>query len=125
MSHDVISDALNNIMNAKRAGKNLVVVRRYSRVLVKVLEIAEKENYIEEFKEDDGKVLIKFGKELHVCRGIKPRHNVNKKKIDFYMRRYLPARGMGTIIISTNQGLMTHYEAVEKNLGGSLIAYFY
>jgi ribosomal protein S8 len=32
---------------------------------------------------------------------------------------------MGFVIISTNQGLMTHQTAEEKNIGGSVIAYFY
>jgi ribosomal protein S8 len=29
------------------------------------------------------------------------------------------------LIISTNKGLVTHTEAQEENIGGSLIAYFY
>ncbi|VVB82159.1 30S ribosomal protein S8 [uncultured archaeon] len=41
------------------------------------------------------------------------------------MRRYHPARGIGTLIISTNKGLMTQEEALEEGTGGSLIAYFY
>ncbi len=42
-----------------------------------------------------------------------------------YARRYLPARDMGVLILSTSQGLMTHHAALEKNIGGSLIAYVY
>ena len=42
-----------------------------------------------------------------------------------YVKRYLPARDIGALIITTNQGLMTHQTALDKNLGGSLIAYFY
>ncbi|MEK6827540.1 MAG: 30S ribosomal protein S8 [Nanoarchaeota archaeon] len=32
---------------------------------------------------------------------------------------------MGTMIISTNKGLITHEEAKEEDIGGCLIAYFY
>jgi small subunit ribosomal protein S8 len=47
------------------------------------------------------------------------------EEIESYMRRYLPARDMGILIISTNKGLLTHKQAYEQNLGGVLIAYFY
>ena len=125
MSHDVIADGLNNIMNAKRAGKESVVLTRFSKVLIKVLEIAKENNYIKDFKEGKGDLEIIFDKELNLIRSIKPRNNVTVKRIEFYMRRYLPAKDMGVIVISTNKGLMTHKDAFEKNLGGSLIAYMY
>jgi len=48
-----------------------------------------------------------------------------KDEIEKYRRRYLPARNMGTIVISTSKGLMTHEEAVQEGFGGSLIAFFY
>jgi small subunit ribosomal protein S8 len=42
-----------------------------------------------------------------------------------YFRRYLPARGIGTLIISTSKGLVTHQTALDKGIGGSIVAYFY
>jgi len=81
MSQDTIADALNNIMNAKRAGKDCVVVTRFSKVLVGVLEIAKKKGYIESYKTDKTKFEIKFSEELNQCGVIKPRHNVAKKGI--------------------------------------------
>ena len=36
-----------------------------------------------------------------------------------------PAKNFGFLIVSTNEGLVKHYEAEEKNLGGCLIAYVY
>jgi small subunit ribosomal protein S8 len=45
--------------------------------------------------------------------------------IERYRRRYLPSRNFGTLVLSTNKGLMTHEEAVEEKIGGCLIAYFY
>ena len=125
MSHDVISDGLNNIMNAKRTGKDYVVLTRFSKVLLKILEISKNSGYIEDFKEDGGKLRIDIGKNLKLIKSIKPRYNLGLDKINFYMRRYLPARDIGIIIISTNKGLMNHKEAFENKLGGSLIAYMY
>jgi small subunit ribosomal protein S8 len=125
MSHDVISDTLNKIMNAKRARKGEIVVTRFSKVLLNVLEIAKREGYIKNFKQEKKELKIFFDESLHVCKTIKPRYNAKLDKIEFYMRRYLPAKNMGILVISTNKGLITHQEAFEKKLGGSLIAYFY
>ena len=126
MSHDVVSDALNKIMNAKRAKKQEVFVSHYSKVLLNVLKIAEKKGYIKSYsiEDKDKRLKIEIGK-LNECRAIKPRFDVQIKGMEVYIRRYLPARGIGTIIVSTSSGLLTHQEAIEKNIGGSLIAYFY
>lgn len=125
MSHDIIADALSEVMNAKRARKNMVVVDRFSKLLLRILEIGKNLGYIETYKTDGTKLEITISEKLNECKVIKPRFNVNKEKMDKYMRRYLPARDMGAIIISTDKGLMTHGEALEKNIGGALIAYFY
>jgi len=37
----------------------------------------------------------------------------------------LPAKGFGIILVSTNQGILVHSQAREKNLGGRLLAYCY
>jgi small subunit ribosomal protein S8 len=59
------------------------------------------------------------------CKAIKPRFTCDVSQLDKYRRRYLPARGVGTMIISTNKGLMTNEEALEEGTGGCLIAFFY
>ena len=59
------------------------------------------------------------------CKAIKPRYMVSVSEIEKYEKRYLPAKNFGIIIISTSQGLMTHQTAIDKNIGGSLIAYIY
>lgn len=123
MSQDIISDALNQIMNAKRARKSSVIVKRNSKLLLGLLEIAKKHRYIESCKAKGNELEIKFN--LNECKAIKPRFTVGVKDMDKYVRRYLPARNFGIIIISTSSGLMTHDSASEKNIGGSLLAYFY
>ncbi len=123
MSQDIISDTLNQIMNAKRTKKNYVVVKRNSKLLFGLLEIAKINGYIESYKAKGNELEIKFN--LNNCRAIKPRFTVQVKDMDKYARRYLPARSFGIIVVSTSNGLMTHYTASEKNIGGSLMAYFY
>ena len=128
MSQDVVADALNQIMNAKRVEKRSVQISRYSKVLIGLLEMMKSNGHIEfEVKEDeDGKkyVFVEILK-LNKCQAVKPRYYVQKHEVDKYLRRFLPSRNFGTLVISTSKGLMNHKEAEENKLGGAVIAYFY
>ena len=126
MSQDIVADALNMIKNAARAGKKTVKVQRISNLLVEVLKMMKTKKAIKTYKinGEEKSLTISIG-DLTECKSIKPRFTVKKGDIERYMKRYLPARGMGTLIVSTNKGLITHDEAMEENLGGCLVAYFY
>ncbi|NPE27112.1 30S ribosomal protein S8 [Methanococcoides sp. SA1] len=125
MSQDIVADGLNQIMNAKRIGKRELVIRRYSKVLLGLFEMMKKDGHIEFEVDAEAKtVSVKIVK-LNECRAVKPRYFVGVSDIDKYLRRYLPSRNFGTLVISTNKGMMKHSEAVKENLGGSVLAYFY
>ncbi len=124
MSQDIVSDTLNQIMNTKKSGKTKLVVKRHSKLTLSVLAIAKMRGYIKSYKAEGNSLSIEIGK-LNKCNSIKPRFVVNVEEIEKYIKRYLPAKDIGIIIISTSQGLMTHHTAYEKNLGGCLIAYLY
>lgn len=123
MSQDIISDALNQIMNAKKAGKKSVEIKKHSKLLRNILDIAKESEYLD-YSVEGTKLIIEI-KNLNEMQSIKPRYTVNTKKINRYVRRFLPAKNFGFVIVSTNQGLMKHYEAEEKNLGGCLIVYMF
>jgi small subunit ribosomal protein S15Ae len=123
MSQDIISDALNQVMNAKKAGKKNVVVKRFSNLMLKILDIMKKRKYISNYEKINGKELVIGIGELRECKTVSPRFDAKKDEIGKYVRRFLPARGIGIIIISTSKGIMTHNDAIEKNLGGKIIAY--
>ena len=124
MSQDVISDALNNMLNATRAGKNSVSLKRHSKLLLSVLAIAKLRGYVKNYRVENNMLNVELGKIGH-CQSIKPRFVVQVEEIEKYSKRYLPAKDIGILIISTSSGLMTHHTAEEKHIGGSLIAYFY
>jgi small subunit ribosomal protein S8 len=126
MSQDIVADGLNMIRNAKKARKENIELKRISKLLIEILKIMKQKGAIKKYKIDskNKSVEITIG-DLFECKAIKPRFSVNQSQIERYRRRYLPARNIGTIIISTNKGLRTHEEALEENIGGSLIAYFY
>ena len=124
MSQDIVADALNEMMNAKRSGKSRTVVKKYSKFLLSVLAIAKLKGYVTDYKTKENSVEISFDK-LNSCKAIKPRYVIKNRMIQKYVRRYLPSRNIGILVISTSQGLMTHQTADEKKIGGSAIAYFY
>jgi len=124
MSQDVVADALNKLMNAKKAGKSSIEVNSYSKLLISVLALAKLKGYVNDYKISGKSLKIEMGK-LNECRAIKPRFTVTIEEIEKYEKRYLPAIGFGIIIISTSQGLLTNQTAREKNIGGSLVAYMY
>ena len=124
MSQDIVADALNQIMNARRAGKKELELKRFSKLLLSVLAIAKLNKYVKNYKTNGTILKIEIGP-IHGCLAIKPRKMGGKNQIEKYVKRYLPAKNIGLIIISTSKGLMTHVTAMEKNIGGSLIAYIY
>lgn len=126
MSHDVVADALNEIKNASRAKKDKLTIKISSKLLIQVLAIMVNKSYIKGYKynPENNSIEIHIGN-VKECKAIKPRYYVTKDEIEKYIRRYLPARDYGVIVISTNKGIMTHEEALERKIGGSLIAFFY
>ena len=124
MSHDVVADALNKIMNSKRSGKALLEIKSFSSLLISVLAIAKLKGYIKDYRIEDSILKIEIAN-LHNCNAIKPRFTISVSDIEKYERRYLPAKEFGILIISTSKGLITNQTAKAKNLGGSLIAYMY
>ena len=126
MSQDIVADALNMIRNAKKAKKTEVKIKRISNLLIEVLKIMKQEGSVKKYKINSKEKIIDITVgDLTDCRAIKPRFTVDKTQIEKYRRRYLPARNLGIMIVSTNKGLMTHEEAQEEKIGGCLIAYFY
>ncbi len=126
MSQDIVADALNMMLNAKKARKDFVRINRISNLLIEILKIMKRKEIVKKYKIDSKNKAIEviFGDFIE-CKAIKPRFTVGKDEIEKYRRRYLPSRNLGTIIISTNKGLMSHKEAQEKGIGGVLISYFY
>jgi small subunit ribosomal protein S8 len=126
MSQDIVADALNMIRNAKKARKDVIGIKKISDLLIEILKIMKQKGAIKKYKIDakDRSIEVTIG-DLSECKAIKPRFTVKKEDVEKYVRRYLPARNLGTMIVSTNKGLMTHTEAQEENTGGCLIAFFY
>ncbi|AEF96446.1 30S ribosomal protein S8 [Methanotorris igneus] len=126
---DPLANALNHLTNCERVGKKVVYIKPASKLIGRVLKVMQDHGYIGEFEFiEDGRAGI-FKVELigkiNKCGAIKPRYAVKKHEFEKFEKRYLPARDFGLLIVSTSQGIMTHYEAKEKGIGGRLISYVY
>ena len=129
MLNDPLANALSLILNAEKIGKKECEIKPISKVVKKVLEIMKDNQFIGSYKEiKDGKgnmIKINLLGNINKCGAIKPRHSVQKNNFEKYEKRYLPAKGMGMILVSTPKGIVVSDEAKKKGIGGRLIAYFY
>lgn len=125
---DHLANLLNHMVNSKKVRKYKCEFRPSNALMLSVLDIMKEHKYVKDYKLEKnsrGNIIeIEIGS-LNHCKAIKPRFNVKKDGFSKYVRRFLPSRNLGIIIISTNKGLLTHKEALEKDLGGKLIAYCY
>ena len=85
--------------------------------------------YIGEFEFIDdgrqGKFRVQLLGRINKCGAIRPRFAVKSKNLEKWAKTYLPSRDLGVLAISTPQGVMSHREARQKNVGGQLLAYVY
>ncbi len=129
MLNDALAATLSKVMNAEKVGKKEVVVKPSSKLIKNVLTIFNEHKYLglfEEFEEGQNMALkINLLGNINQCGVIKPRFSTKQDNFEKWEKRYLPAKGYGILVVSTSRGLMTHYQAKEKKIGGKLIAYCY
>ena len=129
MLNDPLANALSTILNHERIGKKEVMINPVSKLILKVLEMLQEQRYIgstELLSEGKGKLLkIHLIGKINQCGVIKPRFAIKKEDYTRFEKRFLPARNVGIMLLSTPKGIMTHTEAKKKGHGGKLICYCY
>ncbi|MBD3249689.1 30S ribosomal protein S8 [Candidatus Woesearchaeota archaeon] len=129
MLNDPLANALSKIRNSEKLGESSCIIRPISNIIKRILVIMNEKGYIGENSVTEeakgGKININLLGKINKCGAIKPRFTVKDGQFEFFEKRYLPAKGFGILIVSTNQGIMTHEEAKEKKIGGILLAYCY
>lgn len=127
--NDPLANVLSHVLIEDRKGRRKIILGNNSKIIRDVLNLLKTNNYVGEYKVlEDGKagvIELNLLGSINKTGVIKPRHSVKIDAFRKFEKRYLPAYGFGLLIVSTNEGLMTHETAVSKKLGGKLIAYVY
>lgn len=126
---DPLANALSVIKNAENVGKTSCVIRPASKIIGNVLNVMKNNGYIAGFEFiEDGKAgvyEVQLSGSINECGAVKPRYSVGVGEYEKWEKRFLPAKNFGVLIITTSQGVVSHAEAIEKNVGGQIIAYVY
>ncbi len=127
---DPVADALIQIKNAEFSSKAECTIKPASKFIGEVLKVAKENGYILDFSQEEVKkgisiFNVKLSGKINTFKAVKPRYAVKKENYEKYEKRYLPARDVGLLIVSTSQGVMTHRQAKLKGLGGRIVAFIY
>ncbi|MBS3761336.1 30S ribosomal protein S8 [Halodesulfurarchaeum sp.] len=126
---DPLANALSGIDNAESVGQLTHTVTPASNEIGAVLEVLYDRGYIGGFEYvDDGRAgqfEVELTGSINECGPVNPRYSSGVDELEKWEKQFLPARDYGTLIVTTSQGIMSHYEARDEGIGGQLIAYVY
>ncbi|MBE8539748.1 30S ribosomal protein S8 [Geoglobus acetivorans] len=129
MQLDAVSNAMSAIKNAEVIGKSKVEIRPASKLVGKILAVMKDYGYIKGFEVKDdpkgGAIVVELSGRINDCGAVRPRFSVKRTEYEKFEKRYLPARDFGILIVSTTEGVMSQKDAIERGLGGVLLAYVY
>lgn len=120
---------LSRLQNAERLGRREFTTTANSKIIKSVLAILQEQGYIAGFEETADRkgntITVQLSGKLNKTGVVTPNFTVKQSNFEMFEKRYLPARDFGVLIVTTNQGIMTHKQAKTSKLGGKLIAYAY
>lgn len=126
---NILANLFVTIYNSEARRKGDCVVLPTSKIATEVLKTLQNHNYIGEFEHVDdkrgGKFKIELLAKITKCGAITPTFKVDKNGYAKWEQQYLPSYSRGMLIVTTNQGVMSHHDAVTKGIGGLLIGYVY
>jgi small subunit ribosomal protein S8 len=89
----------------------------------------QSQGYVGQFEKEEngrgGSYKVELLGTINQCGVVKPRYSVRRTDFDRWEGRYLPAQDFGLLILTTNNGVMSHYDAKQNRIGGRLLAYVY
>jgi len=127
MMSDIIADGLTRIRNAA-ARKLDTTTLIYSKLMVNVLEVFKAKGYIETYKVEDKDnkqsivVVLKYDdNENSVITELKKLSKPGRRVYKGHEELKSFKNGYGTIVVSTNKGVIANDEAYKNKVGGEVI----
>ncbi|MCZ6613693.1 MAG: 30S ribosomal protein S8 [Thaumarchaeota archaeon] len=128
-AQNILSNLFTTLYNNELRNKKECLVIPASKLASEILRIIQKNKYIGEFEYIDdglgGKFKIQLLGRINKCGLISPRLAIQKNEFERWERNYLPAVGVGILVITTSEGVLAHSEAKSKGIGGRLLGYVY
>lgn len=128
MLQDRLADALTTIKNAERNGNAECIVKS-NKLIGNVLKVMHDNGYIGPFESiEDGRggmFKVQLRGKIIDNNVVKPRFAIKSDEYEKFEKRFLPARNIGLLIVSTPKGVMEHKKAKEMKIGGRLLSYIY
>jgi small subunit ribosomal protein S8 len=126
---DTLANGLTTIINNEMRNKRECIISPASKLLGRVLRIMQLNGFVGEFEFIDdgrsGKFKVQLLGRINKCGGIRPRFPVKAEEFENWEKKFLPSRDVGIMVVSTSNGVISHREAEEKNIGGRLLAFVY
>ena len=126
---DPLANALSNMYNNEERRKRECLISPASKLIGQVLRVMQKNGYIGEFEFIDdgksGKFRVQLLGRINKCGAIKPRFPVKVDSIEAWERKFLPAREVGVLVMTTPKGVVSHKEAINLKTGGRFLAYVF
>ena len=128
-AQNILSNLFTTLYNNELRNKKECLVIPASKLASEILRIIQKNKYIGEFEYIDdglgGKFKIQLLGRINKCGLISPRLAIQKNEYERWERNYLPAVGVGILVMTTSEGVLSHSEAKSKGIGGRLLGYVY
>jgi small subunit ribosomal protein S8 len=129
MLNDPLANMMSLILNNELIGVQECLIKPSSKIIKELLKVMKENGYVGEFKETEDSrgnyIKLALTGSINKCGIIKPRYSVKNNNFEKFEKRFLPAKDIGILFVSTPSGIMTHYDAKSKKTGGRLLAYCY
>lgn len=126
---DSLVSSFTTIMENELRGNRECLITPASKLVAGVLRVMQKQGYIGEIELIDdgrgGKIKVQLLGRINNCGSIRPHFPVRRDETEDWVRSFLPSRDLGVVILSTSAGVLTHHEARDKKIGGTLLAFVY